>query len=52
MPSSSLGNSIRRNQISLKFFKTWVEEWWVTPDWSRLLLSVAKESRSSTEIAR
>ncbi|TQE06369.1 hypothetical protein C1H46_008003 [Malus baccata] len=50
MPSSSLGSSIWKNQISLKFFKAWLKEWWVTPDQSRLLLSVTEESGSSTEI--
>ncbi|KAM1818610.1 hypothetical protein ACFX1Q_000299 [Malus domestica] len=52
MPSSLLGSSIRRNRISLKFFKTWVGEWWVTLDWLRLLLLAAKESGSSMKRAK
>ncbi|KAB2603363.1 F-box protein [Pyrus ussuriensis x Pyrus communis] len=51
MPSLPLGSSIRKNRISLNFFKTWVDEWWVMPVWSRLLLSAAKESGSSTNEA-
>ena len=31
MPSSPLGSSIRRRRISLKFLRTCVGEWWVTP---------------------
>ncbi|KAM1242670.1 hypothetical protein ACFX2G_035002 [Malus domestica] len=50
MPSLSLGSSIWKNQISLKFFKAWLKEWWVTPDQLRLLLSVTEEFGSSTEI--
>ncbi|KAK7302299.1 hypothetical protein RJT34_13185 [Clitoria ternatea] len=31
IPNSSLESSIRRRRISLKFFRTCVGEWWVTP---------------------
>ena len=33
IPDSSLGCSIRRKRILLKFLRTWVKEWWVMQAW-------------------